>query len=289
MSFCSPINDSLSFSFTILHKKEGKLISLFCLGVQVGIWRGSHVAVKELHEDLKEDMYLRLFQQEMEICSRVRHPNILAICGVTFREGEPLRIITNLLEASLSEVIEKSSGLRLREQVDLSVGMASGIAYLHQLRPDPVLHGDIRSSNVLVTSLMEAQIADLGTARLAKASLSGGPQSPPYAAPERAGGNTRYADLYSLGVTIIQLMTGEFPAKDSRRIQVAAVQHVEIRHLCITLIQDEPRERGHGRDCLEALQRVQRNDEEYKKCPPRRMVKGKYRSDGGELSLVDLP
>ena len=267
----------------------------------MGIWRGSHVAVKELHEFIDAERNLLLFRQEMEISSWVHHPNILAICGVTFRNDEPMRIITNLLEASLYEVIEKTSRLNsrlsLREQVDLAIGMASGITYLHQLRPDPVLHGDIRSSNILVTPLMGAQIADLGTARLEKGSLSAGPHSPEYAAPERLQpvartglytANTQWADLYSLGVTIIELMTGEFPAKSSRHTQVARVSHEEVRHLCYTLIQEEPRTRGEGQSCLKTLQNVKENDKEYGKCPPKRMVKGKYHNDCGELTFVEL-
>ena len=109
----------------------------------MGYWRGCPVAVKIFYDFLDSDYYLRLFEQEIAVCSRARHPNIVSLCGV------PLRIISELLEGSLSDVIRAALRskwfLSLREQIDLASGITAGVTYLHQLGPDGVLHGDIRS------------------------------------------------------------------------------------------------------------------------------------------------
>ena len=167
-------------------------------------WRGCNVAVKTFYDFLRVDVYRRRLEQEISICSKVHHPNVVSLLGVITQDDIPLRILSELLEASLSDVIVASGGsLFLREQVDVAVGCSAGICYLHDLE---ILHGDIRSTNVVVTALMEAKLCDLGAARLAEvSSLSAGPMSPDYVAPERlkpAGNqNTKMADVYSLGVT----------------------------------------------------------------------------------------
>ncbi|XP_065833120.1 uncharacterized protein [Oscarella lobularis] len=191
--------------------------------VDIGHWRGSPVAVKTFHESIKSEHYCALFRQEMEICSRIRHPNIVAICGVIIMDDTPFQIITNLLEGSLCDVIKaslSSKSLTLKEKVDLSLGFVAGICYLHQLRPTPVLHGDIRSTNILVTATMVAQVGDLGSARFSDASLSAGIHSVEYIAPERLDGsqarNTAQADVCSLGVTLGELMTCREPIKAER-------------------------------------------------------------------------
>ena len=110
---------------------------LFYLEVRVGYWRGCPVAVKMFYEFLNTDYHLRLFQQEIAVCVRARHPNVVFLCGVTTENGVPFRIITELLEGSLSDVIRAALRtkwpLSLREQIDLALGTTAGIAYLHQL------------------------------------------------------------------------------------------------------------------------------------------------------------
>ncbi|XP_065844684.1 uncharacterized protein [Oscarella lobularis] len=159
--------------------------------VKMGYWRGSYVAVKSMHDLLDRGHYLELFQQEIGICSHARHPNVVSLCGVTTEDGVPARIITELLEGSVSDVIKASrrsaKRLSLREQVDMAVGFTAGIAYLHQLGPKGILHGDICPRNVVVSTLMEAKVCDLGAARFSEASkmISAGLLSPEYVAPER--------------------------------------------------------------------------------------------------------
>ena len=264
--------------------------------VKMGYWRGCYVAVKIMHELLHRDHYLDLFQQEVGMCSHVHHPNVVSLCGVTTEDDVPVRIITELLEGSVSDVIKASlrspNRLSLREQVDMATGFTAGITYLHQLGPSGILHGDIRPSNIVVTSLMEAKVCDLGASRFAEASRqSAGPMSPQYLAPERkpeAGHrNRKEADIYSLGVTLIELMTGQQAAVESRQAHATSVGHVEIKQLGRQMIKTDPSQRPSAQDCLSALETVGKSPE-YNKCPPKRLVKGKLHGED-KVRLVDEP
>ena len=264
------------------------------LEVRAGYWRGCLVAVKSFHELLDTDHYLRLFQQEISVCIQARHPNIVSLCGVTTENGIPLRIITELLEGSLSDVIKaayrSAKPLSLREKIDLASGLTAGISYLHLLGSVGILHGDIRSSNVVVTALMEAKVCDLGAARFAEMSLSAGPLSLQYLAPERRREgvrNTKMADVCSLGVTIVELMTGELPAVTRRPEQAANVGHPFVKKMCCEMISVDPKARPTAAACLNRLEQVQ-HFEEYNQCSPRRMVKGKLHGEG-QVALVESP
>ena len=114
------------------------LSSVYLLGVRIGYWRGCPVAVKSLHEELaKEHHQRRLFEQEVSVCSRLHHPNIASICGVIQQRDAPFSLIMELLQASLSDVIEAAllsdRYLTLREQTDLSHDCLNGLTYLHDL------------------------------------------------------------------------------------------------------------------------------------------------------------
>ena len=264
--------------------------------MKVGYWRGCPVAVKMFYACLESDYYLRLFQQEISVCTRARHPNIVSLCGVTTENNVPLRIITELLEGSLSDVIRAAhrSGLplTLREQIDLALGTTAGITYLHLLGSKGVLHGDIRSSNVVVTALMEPKICDLGAARFVEVSLSAGALSPEYLAPERDPEkgripNTKMADVYSLGVTLVELMIGEQPVSVDRFGQCSRVSYPAVKQMCRQMISVDPSRRPGAQECLAQLERV-KNSDEYDQCNPKRMVKGKLHGES-HLSLVEAP
>ena len=204
----------MSFCLTIF------IMQCYCLEVFAAVWQGIPIAVKQFHKSLLEvtDHNASLFRQEISVCGRVRHPCIVSICGAITVGGVPLRLVMELLEASLTEVMaaSRSSGwyLSFREQIELSVDCLCGMLYLHELQP-PLLHGDIRPTNILVTAMMEAKIGDLGCAHVIGGSLSCGPVSLEYLAPERMPGrdntaihNTKEADVCSLGVTLAEIYTG---------------------------------------------------------------------------------
>ena len=235
------------------------------LGAFVGQWRGMTVAVKKIHDLIADQHNIEMFKQEIFVCSRLHHPNIMTVCGAVMVEGIPLQMIMELLEGSVSEVITAAhaSGLYLTiyEQLSIAMDMTSGIAYLHQIRPRPYVHGDIRPSNILVTRDMKVKVGDLGAAHLIESSLSTGPLSPPYLAPERAprpdgtaASSTLLSDVYSVGVSLIEIFMGAGPVSELRQTQLDALAgRPNLLMLCSQLIGRHPANRPSAQSCFETL------------------------------------
>ena len=114
--------------------------------VNVGIFRGLRVAVKSLNDIIISDFNLALFSREMSIVSRVSHPNLVQFIGAT-KVDNPL-ILTELMSTSLYKEIRK---IHLTKQQILSIAqdVALGLNYLHLFKPQPIIHRDVSSPNVL--------------------------------------------------------------------------------------------------------------------------------------------
>ena len=231
----------------------------------MGKWRGVAVAVKKIHDLITDQRNVAMFEQEVLVCSRLRHPNIMIVCGAVMAEGIPLQLVAELLEGSVGEVITAAhacrSYLTIYEQLSIAIDMTSGIAYLHQIRPRPYVHGDIRPSNILVTRDMKVKVGDLGAAHLIESSLSAGPLSPPYLAPERAprpdgtaASSTLSSDVYSVGVSLIEIFTGVGPVLEMRQTQLDALANrPNLMGLCSRLIDEDPANRMSAQICFETL------------------------------------
>ena len=229
------------------------------------------VAVKKFHEVLANTRNLALFKREVVLCSRLHHPHIITVCGAVMREDAPLQMVMELLEGSVSEVMNASraasgasigsSYLTFYEQLSIAIDVTSAIAYLHQTRPQPYVHGDIRPSNVLVTRDMKAKVGDLGAAHIIESSLSVGPVSLEYLAPERmprddgtAIPNTLSSDVYSLGVALIEIFTGERPIPQERQAQLRAMEtRPSLFRLTSEMTDRDPNKRPSSQNCFDTL------------------------------------
>ncbi|XP_065840595.1 uncharacterized protein [Oscarella lobularis] len=230
-----------------------------------GQWRGMKVAVKKIHDLITSQRNVEMFRREVLVCSRLHHPNIMIVCGAVITEGSPLQIVMELLEGSVSEVIDAAhasgSYLTNYEQLSIAMDMTSGISYLHQIRPRPYVHGDIRPSNVLVTRDMKVKVGDLGAAHIIESSLSAGPMSPPYLAPERfsesgspATSSTLNSDVYSVGVSLLEIFTGVGPIPEERQTQLDALaSRPDLFMLCSRLIGRNPANRMSAQRCFDTL------------------------------------
>eukprot|EP00118_Oscarella_pearsei_P026144 m.309487 g.309487 ORF g.309487 m.309487 type:complete len:585 (+) comp46630_c0_seq1:75-1829(+) len=261
--------------------------------VYVGVWKGMLVAVKRFHEQLQGEYYKKLFSQELLVSSRFHHPNVVQVCGVTSVAGNPVQVVMELLEASLVEVLGAALSclktLSFREQIDLSENVCSGIAYLHQLLPRPYLHCDIRPSNILVTRGMVAKIGDLGAVHAIGASTSAGILSIHYIAPERFGSlgkSSIESDIYSLGVTLVELFSGEAASKDQRFSQIGLIADTDLQEICLQTIDETSPENRLPASNLLTLIQDQKGKQKYGLCPSRRMVIGKVESS--IVKLVEL-
>ena len=167
-----------------------------CLGkggwgsVIEGKYCGCAVAVKQIHELILSDHNRRLFEREMSIAARCRHPCLLQFIGATNDEGSPL-FVTELMESSLRALLEQRPLSSLEVSV-ISLDVAQALNYLHLKKPSPIIHRDISSANVLLwrqADQWRGKVSDYGTANVLQQTMTVSPGAMIYSAPEA---HTRY-------------------------------------------------------------------------------------------------
>ena len=172
-------------------RRDEVIISEIVLGtgawgkVFQGSFRGCQVAVKQIHDLILSPHNRRLFEREMSIASRCRHPNLLQFMGATNDDGSPL-FVTELLDTDLRKVLSQRS-LHHEEIVCLAMDVAIALNYLHLNKPFPIIHRDISSSNVLLwrrDDRWRAKLSDYGAANFMRQCMTSNPGARIYAAPE---------------------------------------------------------------------------------------------------------
>ena len=133
-------------------------------------YMGLKCAGKKIHELLLEQggasYSVRRFEEECHLLSQVRHPNIVQFLGVHFQQGVPAPILVmEFLPTNLTSCIEQYGILPKEISYSILHDLALGLCYLHSQTP-PIIHRDLSSNNVLLTSNMTAKISDLGVARI---------------------------------------------------------------------------------------------------------------------------
>ena len=176
--------------------------------VKVAMFRGTEVAAKILCEKIQTD---HLFVRDMSMAAQLHHPHIVQFIGAT-REGEII-ILTELMHTSLRGVLEQG-GISREHTISISVQVCQALNYLHQIQPDPVIHRDISSANVLLNPLPNngwlAKVTDFGSVSILRALQT---ENAVYAAPEASQPSLHSTkmDIFSLGVLLIEMCTGQLP------------------------------------------------------------------------------
>ena len=161
--------------------------------VYEGRYCGCAVAVKRIHEEIASPFRLKIFQREIDMASKCRHPCLLQFIGAIIDEDCPL-LVTELMETSLRRLLNQRS-LSIGAVSIISLDVARALNYLHQKRPVPMIHRDINSANVLLwrkaereTGIQEAQwrgkVSDYGTAKFVEQVMTQAPGCLAYSAPE---------------------------------------------------------------------------------------------------------
>ncbi|XP_058098012.1 cysteine-rich receptor-like protein kinase 2 [Magnolia sinica] len=177
---------------------------------------GKIVAVKKLalsqSSNAKAD-----FESEAKLISNVHHRNLIRLLGCCNRGTELLLVYEFMANSSLDKFLfgDRHGTLNWKQRFDIIIGMARGIAYLHDEFHSRIIHRDIKSSNILLDDDLQPKIADFGLARLLpedKSHLStrfAGTLG--YTAPEYAihGQLTEKVDTYSYGVVVLEIISGE--------------------------------------------------------------------------------
>lgn len=153
--------------------------------VKEGKFRGTMVAVKQMHELIVSPHNRRLFEREMQIAARCRHPNLLQFIGATNDNGLAL-LLTELLDTDLRAVLGQRS-LCQDEVVTIATDVSRALNYLHLNKPFPIIHRDISSTNVLLwkrENKYHAKLSDYGAANFMRQCMTVNPGACIYAAPE---------------------------------------------------------------------------------------------------------
>ena len=215
--------------------------------VSVATFRGVRVAAKTIHRQIISHHNVQLFRREMNMAARLRHPNLVQFIGATM-EGNMV-ILTELMPTSLRAQLQQDIYMPPKIVMSVSLDVARALNYLHQMQPDPIIHRDISSANVLLEPLRDGQwrakLSDYGTVNLFHQLETVNPGSPVYAAPEANDPRLQSTkmDIYSFGALMVEMLTGQLPTPEDRPALLLKVHHdqlLDLIHRCLS-------ERAHDR------------------------------------------
>ena len=176
---------------------------------------GRPVLIKKLHPQMaREDDIRNRFEREAQVCAQVKHENIVDIYGY-YAEPEQTMLVLEFVDGpSLAEIIATNEPIPWRSVLAILHGIFKGLAYAHS---KSAIHRDIKPDNILISKEGEVKISDFGLAtiedapRLTRQGMVVG--TPAYMPPEQITGSTidQRSDLFSLGATIYELLTGTSP------------------------------------------------------------------------------
>ena len=175
------------------------------------------VAIKILSRDIaKNPIFLKRFEQEFRVAAKLDHPNIVKVIEYSGMGDAPYIVMELVEGGSLGDQLEKSGAMTEEEAVRVIVATAQGIHYAHR---QGLIHRDIKPDNILVTPDGKVKVTDLGLAKDQDANVDltrtgRGLGTPTFMAPEQfrnAKNASIRCDVYSLGATLYQMVTGEYP------------------------------------------------------------------------------
>uniref|UniRef100_A0A7N0ZWQ7 non-specific serine/threonine protein kinase n=1 Tax=Kalanchoe fedtschenkoi TaxID=63787 RepID=A0A7N0ZWQ7_KALFE len=191
-----------------------------------GIWNGSDVAIKVFVGNDQLEETLPDYRKEINIMRRLRHPNVLLFMGAVYSK-ERLAIITEYMpRGSLFKTLHKNSQMMdIKRRLRMALDVAKGMNYLHRLNP-PIVHRDLKTSNLLVDRNWTVKVGDFGLSRLKNSTFltaKSGRGTPQWMAPEvlRNEPSNEKSDVFSFGVILWELVTESVPWSELNSLQVA--------------------------------------------------------------------
>jgi eukaryotic-like serine/threonine-protein kinase len=187
------------------------------------------VALKILHQHYVADPdYVERFRREARAVAQLAHPNIVTVIDRGEQDGRQFIVFEFVDGENLKQLINREGALPVRDAVELALQVAGALGYAHDRG---IVHRDVKPQNVILNEDGRAKVTDFGIAR--SLDVDGVTQTgtvlgtSDYIAPEQAQGQPVDAqtDVYSLGVVLYELLTGELPFRGEGFVAVA-MQHV---------------------------------------------------------------
>ena len=171
-------------------------------------WIDKKVAIKVPH---RQGLDFGELLREPRLLASVSHPNIVAITTAEKQDSVFFIVMEYVQGETLENIIGMKGSLELNRALDFTCQICNAVDHAHR---QGVIHRDLRPANVMVTENDMVKVADFGTSRFLEIAAHGTTVigSPPYMAPEQFHGKAVFAsDIYSLGVTMYQMLTGLLP------------------------------------------------------------------------------
>ena len=186
------------------------------------------VAVKVLKPEFREDTtFIKKFRSEAQAAAGLTHPNIVNVFDVG-DDGGVYYIVMELIEGiTLKEYISKKGKLSIKEATSIAIQVSMGLEAAHS---HGIVHRDVKPQNIIISTDGKVKVTDFGIARAASSNTisSNVMGSVHYSSPEqvRGGYSDEKSDIYSLGITLYEMVTGRVPFDGDTTVAIA-IKHLQ--------------------------------------------------------------
>lgn len=214
--------------------KRYEVLSKVGAGGMADVYKGRdqmlnrYVAIKVLKKEFREDEnFVRKFRSEAQASAGLLHPNVVNVYDVGEDRGLYYMVMELVEGITLKEYIEKKGRLSHKEVISIAIQMCSGIGAAHAAG---IIHRDIKPQNIIISKDGKVKVTDFGIAKAVTSNTisTNAMGSVHYTSPEQARGgfSDQKSDIYSIGITLYEMVTGQVPFDGDSTVSVA-IKHLQ--------------------------------------------------------------
>ena len=214
--------------------KRYEVLSKVGAGGMADVYKGRdrmlnrYVAIKVLKKEYREDeSFVRKFRSEAQAAAGLLHPNIVNVYDVGEDRGLYYMVMELVDGITLKEYIEKKGRLTHKEVISIAIQMCAGIGAAHAAG---IIHRDIKPQNIIISKEGKVKVTDFGIAKAVTSNTisTNAMGSVHYTSPEQARGgySDQKSDIYSIGITLYEMVTGQVPFDGDSTVSVA-IKHLQ--------------------------------------------------------------